>query len=169
MEQCWEGEKKLIPTDTGAFLLTHNFFPRGGEQLGSGDSMPAWGGRGGREGRGGRKAAQSTLRKALGTANHLGLGSNASKHVAKSVPLLRAGMGAGENRASGPRGGRSQNRASTAFRSLPVNESLLPELERSSMLPGYGQLLSWDPFSGPMPPFKVHKGAGSDLWKAPSP
>lgn len=52
-------------------------------------------------GRGGRKEAEATLRKALGTADHLGLSSNASKHVVKSIPLLRVGMGAGGSRASG--------------------------------------------------------------------
>lgn len=48
----------------------HEFFPRGGGQLGTRASVPAWKAWF-KEGRGGRKEAQATLRKALGTAEHL--------------------------------------------------------------------------------------------------
>lgn len=63
----------------------HKFLPRGEKQLGSGDSVPAW--RAWLEAnRGSRKETQATLRKALGTADHLGVISKTSKYEVQRVP-----------------------------------------------------------------------------------
>lgn len=85
MEQCWEGEKKSIPTDTGTFLLTQKFFPRGGGSLAL-EAVCLLGGPASEGVEAVEGKQQATLRKGLGTADHLGPSSNVSKHVVQSVP-----------------------------------------------------------------------------------
>lgn len=120
--------KSQFPQTQGPFFSHTNSF-QGEENSLALETLCLLGG-----GRGGQKEAEATLRKALGTADHLGLSSNASKHVAKCslTESWHGGGGARGEQGLWAKGRRSQNRASTAFRSLPVNESLLLELERGS-------------------------------------
>lgn len=96
--------KSQFPQTQGPFFSHTNSF-QGEESSLALETLCLLGG-----GRSGRKEEEATLRKAMGTADHLGPSSNASKRVAKSFPLLRTGIGGG-GQGLCAKGRRSQNRA----------------------------------------------------------